>query len=64
MDVLIVIALLLVIGAPAAIAAAYAVARGPNVIATIFGFDRGPAWPRGVQEDDPPPRWRINGPGH
>lgn len=63
MDTLIGFAMLLVISALVAIVTAYTIGKAPEAIAGIFGRDTGPSWPRGVQEDDAPPRWKLNGPG-
>jgi hypothetical protein len=63
MDALIVFAMLLVIGAPIGYVAAYAIVKGPDVIALVLGLDAEPPWPRGVQEDDAPPRWKLDGRG-
>jgi hypothetical protein len=62
MEALIAVALIFVLGAPLGILAAYSVVKGPEVIGAIFGFRPGPSWPHGVQEDDPPPRWRLDRP--
>jgi hypothetical protein len=54
--------MLVVIGALAGTATAYGIVKGPGVAAWIFGLDAGPSWPRGVQEDDAPPRRKLNRP--
>ena len=60
MDALIVLAVLLVLGVVVGTAMGHAIVKGPVVIAAIFGLETRPSWPRGVQEDDAPPRWKLD----
>jgi hypothetical protein len=61
MDALIVLAvLLLLLGVVVGSTAGYAIVKGPVAIAAIFGLETQPSWPRGVQEDDAPPRWKLD----
>ena len=60
---LIALAAVLVIGAVVGTAGAYAIVRGREAIAAIFGLNAEPSRPRGVQEDDAPPRWKLIRPG-
>jgi hypothetical protein len=60
MDALIVLAVLLLLGVVVGTTAGYAIVKGPVVIAAIFRLETQPSWPRGVQEDDAPPRWKLD----
>ncbi len=58
MQAWVMLGMLVVIGTAVALTMSYALGHGRGVIAGIFGLDREPGWPRGVQEEDPPPVWR------
>jgi hypothetical protein len=51
--------ILMIIGAAVGMGMSYALSNGRRVVSGIFGLDRGLGWPRGVQEEDPPPTWRL-----
>ena len=53
-----ILGMLVVIGMVVGLMMSYALGHGRSVIAGIFRLDRRPGWPRGVQEEDPPPAWR------
>ncbi len=61
METLIDLAALVALSAPVALVAAFAVARGPEVMGQAFAAHRPDGWPRGVQEEDPSfdTTWRL-----
>jgi hypothetical protein len=63
MDVLLSIVALLLLAAPAGMAAAWFTNCGPDALSSLFRPDRGLGWPHGVQEEDPPPwNWQPDRP--
>ncbi|NJD28230.1 MAG: hypothetical protein FIA92_08020 [Chloroflexi bacterium] len=64
MGALTTLAMVLALGLLAGTSIAYVIAKGPEVVASIFGRPHAPSWPRGVQEEDPPPQWRFDDRDH
>jgi hypothetical protein len=60
MNALLTAGLLLLIGAIGGTSIAYLIAKGPEIVASVFGRVWRSSWPQGVQEDDPPPRWKFD----
>ena len=62
MDSIVGLAALIVLSVPIALVAAFAVARGPDVMGQAFAPQRPAPWPRGVQEEDPSfdVTWRLS----
>ena len=60
MDAFVVVASLLAFGVLLATALGHALGKGQGVIATFIGLETGPSRPRGIQEDDAPPRWKLD----
>lgn len=59
MTALVILGLALALGAIVGSFASYAIAHGREVVASVFRLDARAEWPRGVQEDDPPPTWQF-----
>jgi hypothetical protein len=60
LDVIVAIVLVLLLSAGVGGGVAFLVTRGPRIMSHFFGLSQGPdPLPPGIQEEDPPPRWKV-----